>query len=387
MKLGIVTLMRGAAWGGSEELWYRTALAAIERGWRLHLTCFPNALESDQVKQLRRMGVEVAALEWMEGRTPWARVWRKARPPLRGVTAFGADVVVVNNGTTYEWTEVPGIRQAAWQWRDAGTRAYMLCHCNHESWMPEEWQAKIVREVWPMMEGVGFCTEVFPDLTERQMLMPVPRGFVFKNPVNLRSLEAVDWPADSVARFATVCRQDMTKGVDVALHVLAGERWKKREWVFDVYGAGPLREYLEGLARYLGHDPRRVRFRGTTGDVRKVWEENHVLLLTSRLEGLPLAMVEAAMCGRVIVTTDVGGVKTWCDAGGVGFVAAAPTVASVGEAMEEMWDARERWVEMGAEARRYALGWYGKAPELELLDRLAGVVECPAKPAAEVAGV
>ena len=58
--------------------------------------------------------------------------------------------------------------------------------------------------------------------------------------------------------MATVCRQDIFKGVDVALRVLAGERWRRREWVFDVYGEGPLRGYLEGLARYLGHDERRV---------------------------------------------------------------------------------------------------------------------------------
>jgi glycosyltransferase involved in cell wall biosynthesis len=218
------------------------------------------------------------------------------------------------------------------------------------------------------------------------MLMPVKRGFVFKNPVNLKSLEAVDWPRDQVARFATVCRQDIFKGVDVALRVLAGERWRReREWVFDVYGDGPLRGYLEGLARYLGHDERRVRFRGATSDVRQVWAENHVLLLPSKLEGLPLTIVEAAICGRVIVATDVGGVKTWCDAGGAGFVAAAPTVAAVGEAMEEMWRTRERWEELGAQARRYALEWYGKGPELELLDRLAGVVQCPTGPAAEVA--
>jgi glycosyltransferase involved in cell wall biosynthesis len=130
-----------------------------------------------------------------------------------------------------------------------------------------------------------------------------------------------------------------------------------------------------------------VRFRGPTTDVRRVWAENHVLLLPSRVEGLPLTVVEAAMCGRVVVATDVGGVRRWCDAGGVGFVAAAPTVSAFGEAMEEMWIARDRWEELGADARRYATEWYGRGPELELLDRVAGVVQSPVSPrATAVAG-
>jgi glycosyltransferase involved in cell wall biosynthesis len=77
--------------------------------------------------------------------------------------------------------------------------------------------------------------------------------------------------------------------------------------------------------------------------------------MPSRSEGTPLALVEAMICGRPSVVTDVGGNLEWVEEPRNGFIAEAPTVRSFGKALERAWMARDRWPSLGAAAREDAL--------------------------------
>ena len=50
---------------------------------------------------------------------------------------------------------------------------------------------------------------------------------------------------------------------------------------------------------------------------------------------MPLALVEAMLCGRTAVVTDVGGNAEWIEDGETGFVAEAATAKSFGAALKE----------------------------------------------------
>jgi glycosyltransferase involved in cell wall biosynthesis len=52
-----------------------------------------------------------------------------------------------------------------------------------------------------------------------------------------------------------------------------------------------------------------VRWLRHVDDVREVWRRCHVAVLPSRHEGLPLALLEAAACGRALVASDVSGCR------------------------------------------------------------------------------
>lgn len=71
-----------------------------------------------------------------------------------------------------------------------------------------------------------------------------------------------------------------------------------------IAGDGPLRSTLEAqAAQTLGE---RCTFTGALDDVREVLHAADVLLLTSRTEGMPGAVIEAALGGIAVVATDVG---------------------------------------------------------------------------------
>lgn len=97
-----------------------------------------------------------------------------------------------------------------------------------------------------------------------------------------------------------------------------------------VAGDGPLRPMTEALAERRA--PGRVHFLGQVTDTTEVFRAADVLLLTSRTEGLPAVVLEAAAAGVPAVATSVGAVSELVRHGRTGAVVpvdAAPAVIAV----------------------------------------------------------
>jgi glycosyltransferase involved in cell wall biosynthesis len=95
--------------------------------------------------------------------------------------------------------------------------------------------------------------------------------------------------------------------------------WKRRrDVVFLMVGDGPLREEARrrAEAKGFGH---RVIMPGNETDVAATIAAMDVLLLTSRMEGLPNVAIEAQALGVPIVTTAAGGAAETLDEGRTGF--------------------------------------------------------------------
>jgi glycosyltransferase involved in cell wall biosynthesis len=104
----------------------------------------------------------------------------------------------------------------------------------------------------------------------------------------------------------------------------------------------------------------RIFFHGKTDNIREVWQKNEILVMPSLMEGMPLVVVEAMLCGRTCVATDVGGISEWIEDNRSGFIAAAPSVNCIGEAMNRAWERRTDWEKMGTLAFSKALALYDK---------------------------
>ena len=98
-----------------------------------------------------------------------------------------------------------------------------------------------------------------------------------------------------------------------------------------------------------------VEWRGARDDIPAVWAESHVAVLPSYYrEGLPKALMEAAACGRPIVTTDRPGCRDAVLPGESGLLVPARDPAVLADALERLVEDGALRRRMGARARQDA---------------------------------
>jgi glycosyltransferase involved in cell wall biosynthesis len=260
----------------------------------------------------------------------------------------------------------------------------VVSHAAAEVYWPGERIVEGMRRGFGKARVCYFVSRGNLELTIRQLASPLPHARIVRNPFNVSYDAAPGWPEeDGVLRLACVGRLDaVCKGQDLIFEVLRQERWRRRPVRVTLLGKGPQEGAYRDLVRMYGLDC--VKFAGFTGDLEGVWARHHALLLPSRLEGLPLAIVEAMLCGRPCVVTDVAGNAEIVEDGVSGFVAAAPTVGLLDEAMERAWEAREKLREMGRAAGERVRSVVPRDPVgvfAEELLALAGGGEEPEAPA------
>lgn len=125
-------------------------------------------------------------------------------------------------------------------------------------------------------------------------------------PNNSRDATLANRPiGEGSAVILTVARFCFQKNMELALTIADRARVAHPEWRFVWVGDGPERDTLqkEALRRGL----RTVDFAGPTGDVRPYLRGADIMLSTSRWEGLPYTLIEAAAEGLPIVATHVVG--------------------------------------------------------------------------------
>jgi len=151
--------------------------------------------------------------------------------------------------------------------------------------------------------------------------------------------------ADGVSVVCFVGALSAEKRVDLAISAIAAVP----SCVLVVAGDGPTRQAAEAMAtRELGE---RVRWLGAVDDVVAVLHAADALLLTSRTEGMPGVLVEAALCGVPVVATDVGAVRQMVVDRSTGRVAETHEPDVLAAALREVLANREQ---MGHAALQHA---------------------------------
>jgi len=86
--------------------------------------------------------------------------------------------------------------------------------------------------------------------------------------------------------------------------------------------------------------------------------------------------MEAMWCGRAAMVTDVAGNAEWIEEGITGFVASAPTVGLIAEAMDRAWAARATWEPMGQACHQHMEQYHDPRPEKQMLEQMMEQPEC-----------
>jgi glycosyltransferase involved in cell wall biosynthesis len=184
----------------------------------------------------------------------------------------------------------------------------------------------------------------------------------------------VPMPPDGEIVIGYLARFREEKGHLRLLDVLSRVR-APANWRVDLAGDGELQEKVAAEARRLGLQDR-VRFVGAVGDARAFWAERHLAVLLSDHEGSPNVLIEAAMVGRPIVATAVGGVPEVVGADG-GILVASDDRDAAAEAIRALIEDRELRERVGAAAHAHAVERF--AMERSVQGHLAAIAEVLSK--------
>jgi len=366
MRLLFFSSMRGEGWGGSEELWAAGAQAALADGHRVCICVFDWEPAAAKLLALRDAGASIVTRPLRVSR------WQPLLPRgawLRALDEFAPEAICLSQGSTYECVGRRSTRPfLGWLESQSAPLVDVLQFNRPRSGLRASTRRRCVR-LFERAVCNGFVAQRNIVETAATLGREVPRARVLRNPVNLASTEPLAWPESSERlRLACVGRLHTdAKGQDVLLEALSTAAARDRPWTLSLFGEGRDRGRLETLARFFGIADR-VHFRGQTNDIRAVWIEHHLLVLPSRAEGTPLAMVEAMLLGRPCVVTDVGGCTEWVRDGIEGFVASTATPSAVADALARAWEARHRWSEMGLAATARAVSLHDPDPGRTLLE-------------------
>ena len=342
-------------WGGAEELWSQAALDLVTEGFTVSASVVGWTPPHPRTLDLVERGIDV----WFRP-TQYPlrkRAWRALVSPEKAITTLeverliaerSPEFVVISDGSPFPPVDL--LEMCATK----SLPFVIIVQCNQYFWWPADDLAERYRVALAAALRCYFVSDANRRIAEKQIGCELSNAELIRNPFNVDYDASPPWlpfGRNGELRFACVGRLDPPgKGQDILFEVLAGPAWAAREWRLHLYGAGENRNGLERWAQRLGLTDRIV-FEGHVADIEKVWALNHVLVMPSRIEGLPLAVIEAMLCGRPVVATDVAGAEVVED-GVTGFLAEAPTVGCVGEALERFWARRGEAEAIGALAAK-----------------------------------
>lgn len=158
-----------------------------------------------------------------------------------------------------------------------------------------------------------------------------------------------------VGFFGRLCEQ---KGVDLLPGIVRAVRGRNPEVVFDVYGDGELREWLQlqsvetpGMNVFGGYAP---------GQALRLLSTVQLAVMPSRWEGCPYTVLEAWCAGVPVLGSYIGGLCEMLGGGCGGLVASDNPEAWADEVSRLAADPAAR-LDMAAAARRRLLAEYGSA--------------------------
>jgi glycosyltransferase involved in cell wall biosynthesis len=119
-------------------------------------------------------------------------------------------------------------------------------------------------------------------------------------------------PSGPTLKLAMIARMLWSKGADTAVGAVLSARAKGADVTLSLYGApdpdNPKAIPVEQLRTWASQPGITWHGKITQADVPAIWAAHHAAILPSRGgEGLPRTLLEAASCGRALITSDVPG--------------------------------------------------------------------------------
>lgn len=373
MRIAFFSTMQGMPWGGSEELWCRAAGELVERGHEVAFNCIKWPSIASPLARL----IESGATPHFRTRRRIGRSLRQAMERLRltglkyiaWLRKVRPDFVVISFSCH---TDDP---QIAITCRQLGIRyAVILQAAGANTWIDPRTIASF-RAAYAHAERSYFVSADNREILLSNLAIDLPRSEVVDNPFGVRVDASPAWPATEPHwRLACVARIHFTtKSHDLLPRVLTAPKWRERPLKITLWGGdnGSLGQLRELIALHRLHD--QLSYEGFADDIEALWARHHGLLLPSRVEGNSLSLIEAMICGRVPITTNVGRAAELIDNNESGFIAPAATAELLDDVLERAWQRRHDWQAMGQRAAQTIRTRHSLQPAEDFAQRILDV--------------
>jgi glycosyltransferase involved in cell wall biosynthesis len=372
-RLAFISTNEGVRWGGSEHCWSAAADKLARASFDIRVSVKQWHPPVREIESLRAAGCRV----FYRPEPPSLVLRIKRRLFLRQAyvqhhleeVCDGADLIVIAQGANFDG--LPWMEAAL----SKGLRYVTISQLANEQWWQQDDIVERLSRCYEAADAAYFVSQANLDLTQRQIGTTIPRAKVIRNPYTVPYDIEVPWPDDNSDQLSLACvaRLDISqKGQDLLIQVLDRAHWRHRNLRVTLAGSGIHERTLRKVSSMLGLES--VFFAGFVTDIPDLWSRHHALILPSRFEGMPLALVEAMLCARPSIVTDVAGHAELVVDGQNGFLVKAPTVNLLDETLEHVWENRRRLKGMGEQASRDVRRWVSPDPTgdfVRLLERLA----------------
>ncbi|MBK8982174.1 MAG: glycosyltransferase [Ignavibacteria bacterium] len=337
-------------WGGSEYLWYRTALKFSENKFDVMVSVPRWKIIPDQLQELSRKNIP---LNYNTDSSSFKKLFNRLLPAsiqfdyrndgYKSINKFTPDLTVINQGGNTGGADIMEYCI------NEELKFVTISQAANEAKWPDDKLNKRLSEYFPKSEMNYFVSKANLKLTQIQTGQDITNSEIIYNPFNINFNVNLPYPEDTENYYiANVARHEFyAKGQDILFQVLNEKKWRERNLTVNLFGKGEHSYQIKKLKNYFNLE--KVIIKGHK-DPEEIWKENHALILSSRYEGLPLALVEAMLCRRVSIVTDVSGNREVLTDGRNGFLAAAPVPSLLDEAMERAWNRRNEWKALGEAA-------------------------------------
>jgi glycosyltransferase involved in cell wall biosynthesis len=354
VRIACVSTILGYPWGSPDRLWTDLATRCQARGDAVFLGLSTLTADHGGLRKLCAGGAELfvrtansiyrGTRDELTRRLPW----RRNRYLETRLAAFRPDVVVLTQGATYD--SLAEHHLVTWLHRN-DVPYVVICHNNADGSGPGREEIRRLRTFFDRAAHTLFVSSHNLRVAERHLGDSLPRTGLIQNPLSAAGAAVPAGVPGPVPILGLVGRIDIAhKGIDLLLEAVASLPPRSVRLVLTGRVENPA-AVSELVALHRLQDAVEIRGPLPAADVKRAFGELELFLLTSRYEGCASSMIEALMCGRPVLATDVGGVSDWVTDGVEGYVAPAITVDAIRATLVRALAERPRWPAMGAAAR------------------------------------
>jgi len=366
MKILFTTSNDHVSFGGSEELWVQTAKYFLENGHEVAVcvSWYPLPKQLDYLQRDKKFTLIKKEIKpSVFNKLVPTKFKRYYEPYKNRIIKWSPNIALISQGCNED-----GIGLMSY-FQKNNIPYFSISQCVLEYIWPDIKKAKLMEDAFKKAVFNFFVSQANKETTELMIAEKIENSSVVRNPFNVPYDTTLNFPkSQKTYSIACVGRYHfVTKGQDVLIKVLCQQKWKERNLIVNFYGSGIHKQNLEKLINLFTLKNAIVNeFTPTVN----IWETNQALILPSRFEGLPLVLVEAMLCGRFGIVTNVSGNSEAFIDNETGFLAEGANAIYVDDALERAWSRRDEWEEIGNKAKQYIKSIVPEFPEKELYNSI-----------------